>query len=78
MRLGDDVTGERDLVGQIDLPAGVDQTHDHPSDIIRESAQIGLGADRRERLPVDLGGVADVVEHTKHPKAVGRLRFAVE
>ena len=61
--LGDDVVAVGDVLGDVDLPAGVDQAHHHARDVVGEPRQVGLGADRRERLPVDLGGVADVVEH---------------
>ena len=63
VRLGDDVVAEGDVLGDVDLPAGVDHPHHHARDIVGEPRQVRLGADRRERLPVDLGGVADVVEH---------------
>ena len=63
MGLGDDVVAEGDVLGDVDLPAGVDQPHHHPRDVVGEPREVRLGADRRERLPVDLGGVADVVEH---------------
>ena len=60
---GDDVVAEGDVLGDVDLPAGVDQPHHDARDVLGEPRQVRLGADRRERLPVDLGGVADVVEH---------------
>ena len=63
MGLGDDVVAVGDVVGDVDLTAGVDQPHHHACDVIGESRQVRLVADRRERLPVDLGRVADVVEH---------------
>ena len=63
VRLGDDVGAEGDVLGDVDLPAGVDHPHHHPRDVVGKPRQVRLGADRRERLPVDLGGVADVVEH---------------
>ncbi len=59
----DHVGGERDVIGDVDLTAGVDQADHHPRHIVGEPGQVRFGADRRERLPVDLGGVADVVEH---------------
>ena len=60
---GDDVVGEGDVLGDVDLPAGVDQPDHHPRDVGGESGQVGFGADGRERLAVDLRRVADVVEH---------------
>ena len=51
------------MLGEVDLPAGVDQPHHHPRDILGKPAQVRLGPDRREGLPVDLASVADVVEH---------------
>ena len=75
---GDDVGGEGDVLGDVDLAAGVDQPHDHPRDVVGEPGQIRFGADGGERLPVDLGGVADVVEHAAHPTGgvtAGRGRY---
>ena len=75
MRLGDDVVGVGDVVGDVDLTAGMDQPHDHAGDVVGESGQIGFGADRRERLPIDLGGVADVVEHPLTLRVALRSRY---
>ena len=51
------------MLGEVDLAAGVDQPHHHPRDVLGEPAQVRLGPDRGEGLPVDLTGIADVVEH---------------
>ena len=61
------------MVGQVDLPAGVDEPHHHPGDVGGEFPKVGFGPDRREGLPVDLTGIAEVVEHGDHPTA-GRSR----
>ena len=60
---GDHVVGEGDVLGDVDLPAGMDQPDHDPRDIGGEAGQVGFGADRREGLPVDLVGVAHVVQH---------------
>ena len=74
---GDDVVGVGDVLGDVDLPAGMDQPDHHPRDVGGESGQVGFGADGRERLTVDLVGVAQVVEHslTLRP-AVGAVSVA--
>ena len=36
--LGDDVIAEGDVFGDVDLPAGVDQPHHHPRDVVRGTA----------------------------------------
>ena len=59
----DDVVGEGDVLGDVDLPAGVDQPDHYPCDVGGESRQVGFGADGRERLAIDLRRIADVVEH---------------
>ena len=64
MGFGDDVIAEGDVLGDVDLPAGMDQPHHHARDVVGKAREVRLGADRRERLPIDLGGVADVVEHS--------------
>ena len=63
MRLGDHVFAVGDVLSDVDLAARVDQPHHHAGDVVGEPREVGLRANRRERLPVDLGGVADVVEH---------------
>ncbi len=71
MGLGDDIVAVRDVLGDVDLSAGVDQPHHHARDVVGKPRQVRLGADRRERLPVDLGGVAGVVEHPLTLAAAG-------
>ena len=63
MGLGHDVIAEGDVLGDVDLPAGVDQPDHHARDVVGEPREVRLGANGRERLPIDLGRVADVVEH---------------
>ncbi|CKU39361.1 Uncharacterised protein [Mycobacterium tuberculosis] len=36
------------MLGDVDLPAGVNQPNHHPRDVGGEARQIGLGADNRE------------------------------
>ena len=58
------------------MPAGVDHPHRHPGDVGGQPGQVGLGADRGERPPVDLGAVVLVVVHqsSSTPVAGGRSR----
>lgn len=44
----DDVVGVGHMLGDVDLPAGVNQPNHHPRDVGGEARQIGLGADNRE------------------------------
>ena len=55
---------EGNMFSQVDLAAGVDQPHHHPGDVLGEPGEVLLGPDGGEGLPVDIAGVADVVEHT--------------
>jgi hypothetical protein len=52
-----------DVGGQIDHPAGMDHPNDHIADVLGQAGEIRFGTDRRERAPVDLSALADIVTH---------------
>jgi len=58
---GDDAAGEREVVDQVHLPAGVDHPDRDLGEIPGQRREVGLGPDGGERAAVDLPSVMEVL-----------------